>query len=409
MSTILFRQANVINTRTGQILENHDVLIEGQRIKEIGPHAIKASADMTIDVKGRYLMPGLCDAHVHVTAVTPNFAQLNEMSPSYVTARSSHILRGMLHRGFTTVRDAGGADYGIADAIEEGYLVGPRLLFSGQALSQTGGHGDFRSKGNDGEISCPSCAGRLGKICDGVDQVRKAAREELRKGASQIKIMASGGVASPTDHIANTQFSIEELRAIVEEAVAAQKYVMAHAYMPNAIKRAVENGVRSIEHGNLMNEETAEVMLKYGAFLVPTLSTYQTLYQYGRENGVPEAYREKLVVVKDAGLRALEIAHRRGVKIAYGTDLLGNLHQHQSLEFSIRSEIQKPLEIIQSATVFCAELFNLVGMIGVIEIGALADILVVDGNPLEDLTLLQDQGKNFSVIMKNGEIVVNRL
>lgn len=409
MRTVLFQQANVINTRTGEILGNHDVLIEGNRIKEVGPHAIKANADTTINVKGRFLMPGMCDAHVHVTAVTPSFAQLNEMSPSYVTARSSHILRGMLHRGFTTVRDAGGADYGIADAISEGYLEGPRLLFSGQALSQTGGHGDFRSKGNDGEISCPSCAGRLGKICDGVDQVRKAAREELRKGATQIKIMASGGVASPTDHIENTQFSVEELRAIVEEAAAARTYVMAHAYTPRAIKRAVENGIRSIEHGNLIDEETADVMKQHGAFLVPTLSTYHTLYQYGRDNGVPEAYREKLAFVKDAGLRALEIAHRKGLKIAYGTDLLGNLHEYQALEFAIRSEVQRPLDIIQSATVYCAELFNLVGMVGVIEEGALADILVVDGNPLENLLLLQEQGKHFSVIMKDGKIVVNRL
>ena len=409
MNSILIQNANVLSTITGGISANHDVFVQNGRIIEVGQHPLKVSADNTLNARGRFLMPGLCDAHVHVTAVTPNFAEHGKRSPSYVAARSSRILQGMLHRGFTTVRDAGGADHGLADAVEEGYFKGPRLLVSGHALSQTGGHGDMRVRGDDSLDFCPSCTGRLGRICDGVTEVRRAARDELRKGAKQIKIMASGGIASPTDHIENTQFSLDEIKAIVEEATAARTYVMAHAYTSRAVMRAIECGVRSIEHGNLIDEECARQMKERGCFLVPTLSTYETLFQHGRKIGLPEYYYEKLKTAKDAGLRALEIAHRLGLKIVYGTDLLGELHQYQCLEFSLRSEIQPPFAIIQSATVLCAEIFNMNGEIGVIAPGARADILLINGNPLEDLNFLQDPDRHLVLIMKDGEVVVNRL
>jgi len=306
------------------------------------------------------------------------------------------------------VRDAGGADYGLADAIEEGFVRGPRLLFCGHALSQTGGHGDMRARGSMSLDQCACCAG-LGTVCDGVSEVRRAARDEIRKGATHIKIMVSGGVSSPTDRIASTQFSREEITAAVEEAAAANLYVMAHAYTARAINRALECGVRSIEHGNLLDERSADLFVEKGAFLVPTLSAYRTLAARGLEAGLPKDLHDKLFEVMDAGMKALELAHRRGVKLVYGTDLLGLLHDEQSLEFSIRREVQTPIDIIRSATIHAAELFQLSGEIGVVETGARADLLVVDGNPIEDLSCLQDQGRWMRAILKDGVFYKNEL
>ena len=410
MTSILFRNAALLDTVGRTVRPGHDVLVEEGRIKEVSDKPIEAnSVDVTHDVAGRTLMPGLCDAHVHVTAATPNFAALSEWSPSFVTAHAAQILSDMLRRGFTTVRDAGGADHGLADAVDQGLLEGPRILFSGHALSQTGGHGDMRSRGNDNVDFCPACIGTLGRICDGVPEVRRAARDELRKGAHQIKIMVAGGVSSPTDAVANTQFALEEIRATVEEAEAAQTYVMAHAYTARSVNRALECGVRSIEHGNLIDESSVDLLLAKDAFLVPTMSTYEALYREGIEAGFPAELHAKIDDVKTAAVRALEIAHRRGVKIAYGTDLLGSMHVHQTLEFDLRAEVQQPMDIIRSATTVAAELFNLTGEVGIIAPGARADLLVIDGNPLDDLSLLQDQGRHMDVIMKDGAFVVNRL
>src|SRR5262249_16620295 len=218
---------------------------------------------------------GLCDAHVHMTAATASFPDLMRWSPMYVAARAGDIMHAMLMRGFTTVRDCGGADHGLAMAVEQGFVAGPRLLFSGHAISQTGGHGDMRLPGEKFE-QCTCCAG-LGVIADGGSAVRLACREEVRKGAHFIKIMASGGVSSPTHRIGNTQFSLEEMQAAVEEAEAAECYVAAHVYTARAAKRALRCGVRSIEHGNLIDEETMDLLIEKQAFLVPTMSTHEML------------------------------------------------------------------------------------------------------------------------------------
>lgn len=400
--------ANVLDVRAGTILPGRSVSILEGRIDEVSDGRLRAKDAATFDLKGRTLMPGMADAHVHVTAVTANFAALRELSPSYVAACAVHILEGMINRGFTTVRDAGGADYGLADAINEGFIRGPRLLFCGHALSQTGGHGDMRSRGTMSLDQCACCAG-LGTVCDGVAEVRRAARDEIRKGATHIKMMVSGGVSSPTDRITSTQFSREEITAAVEEAEAANLYVMAHAYTARAINRALECGVRSIEHGNLLDERSADLFLEKGAFLVPTLSAYRTLAERGLEAGLPKDLHAKIFEVMDAGMAALELAHRRGVTIVYGTDLLGMLHGEQSLEFSIRREIQKPIDVIRSATIHAAALFQMEGEIGVVEPGARADLLVVDGNPLEELDCLQEQGRHLRAILKDGEFYKNEL
>ncbi len=288
MSQILFRNCGLLDGTHSEIREGFDVLVVDERIQEISDRPLKAPNAQEIDLHGRTLMPGLTDAHVHVTAVDANIAALEDLPPSLLTAKAKVLLGKMLMRGFTTVRDAGGADWGLSEAVSLGLFKGPRLLFSGHPLSQTGGHGDSRNKNNSYEgCACGISNSSLSRLADGVDEVRKAARDELRKGATQIKIMASGGVASPTDHVANTQYSLEEIQAVVEEAVAARTYVMAHAYTARAIKRALECGVRSIEHGNLIDQETAELATKLGAFVVPTMVTYQMLHKLGRL-GLPE-------------------------------------------------------------------------------------------------------------------------
>ena len=408
MALTVLRDAMVLDTVAGELLEGRHVVIEDGRIREVADRPVSLADAAVLDVAGRTVMPGLCDAHVHVIQSSADIPAMLEWAPSYQTARAQYVLGDMIRRGFTTVRDAGGADYGLADAIEEGYFEGPRLLFSGNTLSQTGGHGDKRRRGDNSMQIC-GCLLRDSHIVDGADQVRWAARDELRKGAHQIKIMVSGGVDSPTDHILNTQFSHEEIRAAVEEAEAARTYVLAHAYSARAINRALECGVRSIEHGNLLDETSIDLLLAKDAFLVPTLAVYEALHREGEAAGFPAVSQAKVADVRDAGLSALEKAHRGGVRIAFGTDLLGEMHAMQMLEFNLRAEVQAPIDIIRAATVTAAELFNMAGEIGVVAPGARADLLVVDGNPLDDLGLFQPDGRHLSLVMKDGRRVVDRL
>jgi len=408
MARYLFRNANILDAERGDYLPDGSVLVEGDRILEVGGAEVHAGDVQSFDLAGMTLLPGLIDAHVHVTAVTANLAQLAEWSPTYVTARAAHVLVGMLRRGFTTVRDVGGADYGLAQAIEEGYLEGPRLIFGGKALSQTGGHGDVRGPGRQAYDPCSCCSG-LGVICDGVDAVRKVAREEIRRGASHLKLMLSGGVASPTNHVDSIQFSREEIRAAVEEAEAANLYVAGHAYTSRAINRGLECGVRSIEHGNLMDESSLPLFQKNGAFYVPTLATYSALAARGREFGLPEHSHRKVFDVLDAGLHALELAHRAHVPMAYGTDLLGGMHEEQLSEFTLRHQVQPPADILRSATTVAARLLRVEGVIGVVAPGASADLLVVDGDPLQDIGVLTDPQRRLKLVMARGRLFVNHI
>jgi imidazolonepropionase-like amidohydrolase len=276
-------------------------------------------------------------------------------------------------------------------------------------LSQTGGHGDFRSY--EQPLICPCCQGgtALARIADGVTEVRRAARDELRKGASQIKIMASGGVASPSDPIWNLQYTDEEIAAAVWEARAWNTYVMAHAYTAEAIRRCLEQGVRSIEHGNLIDRETAALAKARGAFVVPTLVTYEALAEFGAKLGLPPASVAKIEDVRTAGLVALEHLKEAGVDVGFGSDLLGEMHAQQSREFLIRAEVFSPFEILVSATSGNARLLNRGGVLGEITPGAEADLIVVDGNPIEDLHVLTGQGEGIPLIMRGGEIVKNAL
>jgi imidazolonepropionase-like amidohydrolase len=239
--------------------------------------------------------------------------------------------------------------------------------------------------------------------------VRRAARDELRKGADQIKVMASGGVASPTDPIDNTQYSIEELTAIVEEARAWNTYVMAHAYTPKSIIRSVKCGVRTIEHGNLIDDEAARTVAEHKAFVVPTLVTYDALGRFGREFGMPAESLAKLGRVTDAGLRSLEICKRHGVRMGHGSDLLGEMHVHQGREFAIRGEVLSAAEVIASATTVNAEILGKTGELGVVAPNAFADLIVIDGDPLKDVALLGIDGAHLRAVVKGGRFAVNRL
>ncbi|UMP05160.1 amidohydrolase family protein [Amycolatopsis sp. EV170708-02-1] len=399
--SLLLRDARLLDPVTGEYTEG-DLRCADGRIVEIGA-GLTAGDARTEDLRGAFVLPGLVDAHVHVTASTADLGSLPASSPSYVAAHSARTMSRMLDRGFTTVRDASGADYGLADAQAEGLFRGPRLLFCGRALSQTGGHGDSRTRGANTSEDHPCCAG-LGRVADGVDAVRAAARDELRKGAHHIKVMASGGVASPTDRIDSTQYSGEELRAIVEEAEAANRYVAAHAYTARAVNRALELGVRSIEHGNLIDDRSVELFLRHDAYLVPTLVTYWALKEEGREHGLPESSWRKVDDVLGAGMAALEKAAGGGVKLVYGSDLLGGMHRHQNHEFRLRGEVQSALEVIRSATSTAADLLNLTGEIGTLAPGAHADLLVVERDPLEDIGVLAEPEK-FRYVVQGGTVV----
>src|SRR5450830_897469 len=403
MTQTLLKNGNVFDPGRGTMLERHDVLIDGDRIVRISATPIEAPGAKQVDVSGKTVMPGLIDCHVHVLASNANLG-LNAGMPAVLTAiRALPILEAMLQRGFTTVRDAGGADWALAQAIAMGLVSGARIFPSGKALSQTGGHGDFRERSDHLEpCSCAFRVGAIARVVDGVDAVRLAAREEIQKGATQIKIMASGGVASPVDPIANTQYSEDEIRAIVAEAEAAQTYVMAHAYTGRAIARAVRCGVRTIEHGNLVDAAAAQVMREHGAFVVPTLVTYDALARDGARLGLPADSVAKIESVRQAGRNSLNIYAEHGVQMGFGSDLLGEMHQDQSEEFLIRAEILGNMEAIRSATSIAAAILQREGELGAVRIGARADLIVVNGNPLDDIGLLAGQGKHLALVMQGG-------
>lgn len=409
MTRIAFTRATVFDSLRGELSPNATVVVEGDTIADVLQDQTRVDDALCVDLAGRTLLPGLIDAHVHVTSTIPDFLKLSMTPASLIAAQSKDILEGMLARGFTTVRDAAGADHGLVEAVERGHFSGPRLFIAGQAISQTGGHGDTRPIGVK-TMMC-SCAGLglLGSIADGVPEVRRAAREQIRNGSHQIKVMAGGGVSSPTDPIDGTQYSLDELRAICEEAEAANTYVMAHAYSPRSIIRAVQSGVKSIEHGNLLDEASAKEMARHGAWLVATLATYDSLAREGSKLGWPDAMLAKLERVATAGVESLRIAKAAGVAIGFGTDLLGYMHDDQSNEFSLRLPAMSAIEILQSATSVNARLLGREGRIGVIARGAIADLIVVEGDPTVDVTLLQQQGARMPVVMKAGRFVRNRL
>jgi len=405
MITVL-TNAFLIDCTGAEPVEGAAVVVEDDRIKEVaaggrvGPLPGRVT---TLDLAGRTLLPGLTDAHVHICAVTENITdQHRHYPPSYIAARAMQRAHECLLQGFTTVRDAGGADYGFRLLLEEGHFPGPRLLVSGNYISQTGGHGDKRrrSEWND-PIDC--CVGMVGFIADGPDEVRRAARENIRRDVNQIKIMASGGAMSPSDELDTTQFTVAEMRAAVEEAQAVGTYVLSHAYSDTAVRRAIEAGVRSIEHGNLIREAAAKAIKDANAFLVPTMVTYEAIYREGKRYGIGDHQIAKIDLARQQSIQGLTHAYRAGCKIGSGSDLLGDMASQRAVEFELKAQVMTPMEVLLSATKVNAELFRMSDRIGSVEPGKYADLIVLEGNPLRNLRALQNQD-NLKVIMKGGRV-----
>jgi imidazolonepropionase-like amidohydrolase len=409
MSATVFTNARILDGRVDGGTEGH-VLVEGNLIREVSDKPITSSTARTIDLKGRTLMPGLIDAHVHVIASEVNLSRHALLPDAVVAFRAAKIMHAMLMRGFTTIRDLGGATQGLRQAREEGHFDAPRMVLCGKAISATGGHSDGRGRYDSRDMAyLEARLGCLGRIADGVDAVRRACREEIKGGADYIKIMANGGVASPTDPIAFLGYSKDEIRAAVEEAEMAQTYVAAHLYTDQAIDRAVECGVRSLEHCNLIEEKTARKAAEAGAIACPTLVTYEYLKIEGASLGLGAESVAKIDTVRLAGLESLERMRRAGLTMAFGTDLLGEMHRHQSEEFVIRGRVLPAMEVVRSTTVHAATLLRMEGQIGTIAPGAFADLVVVEGDPLADLSLLTGQGRHLSAIMQDGRFVKDQL
>ncbi|WP_238219651.1 metal-dependent hydrolase family protein [Tsukamurella pulmonis] len=356
-----------------------------------------------IDARGGTVMPGLVDAHVHVLLSSIDQTEVANWTPGYATVRALGTAGAMLRRGFTTVRDVGGADHGMARALDEGLFPGPRLIFGGKAISQTGGHGDLRALSDDAHPCCQSQPG-FARIADGADAVRAAARDEFRKGAHHLKLVVSGGVASPADEIDAVQYTEEEIRAAVVEAENHNRYVTVHAYHPRSVNQALRAGARCVEHGNLIDDETIALLLEKEAFLVPTIITYEAMFQAGPASGLSAASLEKLGQVLDGAVDALDRAHRAGVDIVYGSDLLGGLQVRQLDEFLIRTRVQPVLDVIRSATSTAARLVGMEGRIGTLAPGAEADVLVLDGDPLADVQVLTTPERHLRNVIRRGEV-----
>ena len=406
--TSVFRNARIFDGESAVLRESLDVVVEGGVIIRIGPAPLPVSPLAEIfDCGGRVLMPGLIDAHVHVYAAGLNFTRIAQSPFTYLAHFAAQFMRASLDRGFTTLRDVGGADVGLASAVKDGLLEGvPRLVYGGRAISQTGGHGDFRPGDHALEHACQcGCAchfSTLTVVADGVDAVRRAVREELRRGASHIKIMGSGGIASPTDPLERCQYSDEEIRAAVDEASRAGSYVAAHCHPAEAVRRSVALGVRSIEHGTLIDGETADFVAERGAYVVPTMATLAALADEGESLGLPAVSMDKLRRIGDRAFRGLEIMKSAGVKMGLGTDLLGAQHERQTTEFTLRARVLPAIDVLRSACVINAELLGQSGRLGIVREGAAADLLVVNGNPLDDISLLAADGAALPAIMKAG-------
>lgn len=406
----VFKNCNIFNGINTELTDNAYVVVEENRIKKVTTEPVSIAEAKIIDCGGRLLMPGLIDAHVHANTPTYSFYSNDRMPPSLLANHAADILEGMLQRGFTTVRDAGGGDRGLWQAIEDGLIRGPRFFYSGKAISQTGGHGDMRPGDSFEPCNCGHYAGSISKVADGVDEVRRAVREELRQGAHQIKIFVSGGISSPTDPIWMPQYTEAEIRAAVYEASTHRTYVMAHCHTDDGARRCAEYGVRTIEHGTEIQLDTAELLAEKGVYVVPTLSTMHVISTEGEALGLPPASLEKIKGVYERTLISIENCQRAGVKIGLGSDLLGShYHRLQGKEFAHRGRVGKPIDVLRSATSINADILQQTGELGCIQPGAYADIIVLDFDPFKDLAGFENAEKTIPLIMKDGAFVRNAI
>lgn len=404
---ICFTNCKVVDVVNNQIITDVNVTTFGGKIISISNARIDSSAEV-IDCEGSYICPGLIDNHVHVQCVPGelDLLKLMLMPKTKAMTRMATVCESIIARGFTTVRDCGGTEYAIKHAVEEGSILGPRLIIAGHAISQTGGHGDMRPGDMPGDSfdSCACHMNLLGKVADGVPECYKAAREEMRRGANFIKMMGSGGVASPTDKITDLQYCDDEIQALVSVAKSYGTYVTAHAYTPASIQRCIKNGVKGIEHGNLIDDETAKMMAENDCYLTPTLVTYKVMAsdQFSFFFNEDTMVKNRQVLYK--GLESLNIAKRNKVKTCFGSDLLGPMGVYQTQEFFIRSKYLTAQEVLLSATVTPAECNGLGDKLGQVKENYIADIIMLSANPLEDVSILDEPEKYLKLVMKEGII-----
>lgn len=409
-SETVFRNVRVLDVLKGELSPATDVVINGNKIAAIAPSAKAGAGAKIIDGKGRTLMPGLIDVHVHFGFGSLLLTQLYDpdTTPEKLGSAMAKSASQMLLRGFTAARDMGGPIFPLKRAIDAGKTSGPRIWPSGAVISQTSGHGDFRAPNERSRrfFGKPSRAEEYGAtfIADGRDDVLTATRENLRMGASQIKLMAGGGTSSAYDPIDVTQYTLDEMKAAVEAADDWNTYVAVHAYTPRAVRRAIEAGVKCIEHGQLLDEPTIELMAQRGVWL-------------SAQNLIPDSpnmtaeRRKKRAGIIEGNARLWPMAKKHGVKLAWGTDLLFEPElnaQQNSLILALRQWFT-PAEILKLVTYDNAQLLALSGprapyegKLGIVAEGALADLLLVNGDPLGNLDLIADSAKNFAVIMKDG-------
>jgi imidazolonepropionase-like amidohydrolase len=398
---------NLLDTESMSLVGERHITLSEDRIVDVSESQPSGHADLTIDARGQKILPGFIDGHVHHVITTMNFVKLQKMSPVEQALAMGKLAEATVSRGFTTVRDTGGHTTGLVRAIAGGLCNGPRIIRSGRAISQTGGHGDVAGALEAGLCACQVLSNDFSHVADGPDAVRGAVRHELRDGSEFIKLMTSGGVASPTDPFECVQYTPEEVRAATIETDHRNTYTTAHAYQPEAISLAIENGVRCIEHGNLVDETTAVRMAELEVTMVPTLVTYRAMAEIGAKVGLPERNVSKNRGVFESGQRSIEIARNAGVVLGFGTDLLGEAQTWQNREFQIRAELEPARDVLNAMYRVNPKLCGLEGEIGCITPGAFADLVITDVDPLEDLAALANPEKALSVIISRGQPIRN--
>jgi imidazolonepropionase-like amidohydrolase len=391
------------------LIEGASVTFDDGVIREVQAGKIASGKADTVDLQGRFLMPGLLDLHFHAYSVSFDELALQRMPKPLLVSHANRLLEGALQRGFTSVRDPGGGEAGLALAIEAGLVNGPRFFYGGKALSQTGGHGDARHPHHADLCRC-RFSDAISQVVDGEDEVRKACRDELRHGADHIKLFISGGVTSSSDPIWMSQFSDAEIRAAVQEAASRRKYVAAHCLTDEGARRCVQHGIRSIEHGFSISKETAKLIAESGStYVVPTLAVLHQLGEHTRDLGLSAQSIAKVSGAREAALEGIRNCIEAGVKLGLGTDLFGpEYHWMQSLEIELRCALQPPIDVLRSATSINAEIIQRAGELGVVAPGARADLIVLDENPLHNPRVFADRGA-MPLIVKGGRFVRREL
>lgn len=398
---------SVLDTST-MTFSDGAVVIEDGEIVAVGENS-SGTADVSIDARGNYVLPALIDGHAHFRLASYDFRALVRWTEVEYGIVMAGLARATVERGFTTVRDLGGEVSGLMRAIRSGNAVGPRIVRAGLMLSQTGGHGDT----DGGERAVPSCACSLRSdhfsiIADGSEAVRKASRHLLRDGSDFLKIHVSGGVASPSDPLDSIQYTYDEIEAAVTEASNRGTYVTCHGYTSEAVQMAINAGVQCVEHGNLIDAATAQLMAEYGTTLVPTLVTYNAMNEFGAAMGLPQANLDKNAVIYASGLSSLETARSAGVTLGFGTDLIGESQTMQNQELAIRAEVEPAADVLRSMWTVNAKLCRMEGRIGVIAPKAHGDLVISTVNPLESLAAFADHETALTHVIQGGHVMVDR-